>query len=525
MALIRKISILSFALLLFACGGGSGGNGGGGDASTIKLQFDDVVDQDGNPRDFIGAIHGFLGLHEHNLTNFGTKPITINKIILRTDSPVDQLINEMNSCENKTLQPKQSCSFYINYLTAGQAISKTEKSIKEDIIINYNDSQIFTYHGFNTISLPEITITNNCNDKKCIFQLNTESKLPSMDVTIKSMEFHESSIPITLNTCIGLKLDNKPQSCEINFQYNDRPDNIYTVFFNLIYKGVDREYEKQEHTYVDTKQHLNFNSNFKTVNTSCKTHTTTKQVHPRAIKFDPYVLTISKDFFAKKIHVKSVEYKPSATNYEWYDKKIINETPIIENCSSKDLEKCTIQIDGGCEGSGSAGIVKIIYTVDDNPLDHEYIYTLPEVSQPEINIQYAEIDEEAHTVWNSKNLVDTVTIPVKKANYGDPGFWVELINSNEAATYVVPDMKYQTKYARFLDPNGLCFGKSGVDLNDIYYIPGIFHGDSDENPYSTICTFGMDAIQDYFINNQANYILKVGNHGQYTINFIFKIID
>ncbi len=95
MALIRKISILSFALLLFACGGGSGGNGGGGDASTIKLQFDDVVDQDGNPRDFIGAIHGFLGLHEHNLTNFGTKPITINKIILRTDSPVDQLINEM----------------------------------------------------------------------------------------------------------------------------------------------------------------------------------------------------------------------------------------------------------------------------------------------------------------------------------------------------------------------------------------------------------------------------------------------
>ena len=523
MALIKKISILSFALLLFACGGGSGGNGGGGgDTSTIKLQFDDVVDGDGNPRDFIGAIHGVVGLHQHNLTNFGTKPITINQIKLLTDSPVDQLINDMNYCENKILQPKQSCSFYINYLTAGH---ETEKSIKEDIIINYNDNQIFTYHGFNVINLPEVKITSNCTDKKCIFQLNTESKLPSMDVTIKSMEFYKSSIPVTRNTCIDLKLENEPNSCEIDFQYNSSPDKISTVFFNLIYKGVDREYEKQEHTYVDTEQHLNFNSNFKTVNTSCKTHITTKPSHPRAIKFDPFVLSISKDFYAKKIHVKSVDYKASATNYEWYDKKIINDTPIIENCSGKDLEKCTIQIDGGCEGYGSAGTVKIIYTVDDNPLDYEYIYSLPEISQPEINIQYAEIEEEAKYVWNSNNLVDTVTLPVKRANYANPNFWVEVINSNAAGTYVVPDMKYQARYARFLDPDGNCFGISGVDLNDIYYIPGLFHGDSDENPYSTICTFGMGDIKGYFINNQANYTLKVGNHGQYTINFIFKIID
>lgn len=524
MALIKKISILSFALLLFACGGGSGGNGGGGggDSSTIKLQFDDVIDQDGNPRDFIGAIHGVVGLHQHNLTNFGTKPITINKITLKTDSPVDQLINDMNYCENKILQPKQSCSFYINYLTAGH---ETEKSIKEDIIINYNDNQIFTYHGFNVINLPEVKITSNCTDKKCIFQLNTESKLPSMDVTIKSMEFYKSSIPVTLNTCIGLKLDNKPQSCQIDFQYNSSPDKISTVFFNLIYKGVDREYEKQSYDYVDTEQHLNFNSNFKTVNTSCKTHITTKPANPRAIKFDPYVLSISKDFFAKKIHVKSVEYKASATNYEWYDKKIINDTPIIENCSGKDLEKCTIQLDGGCEGYGSAGTVKIIYTVDDNPLDYEYIYSLPEISQPEINIRYSALEEDAIDLWNSKNLVDTVVIPVKRTNYGDPAFLIQVINSNAAGSYVVPDMKYQNRYDYFLDSYGICFGSHGTDLTDIYYIPGLFHNDSYENPYSTNCIFGLHDIQDFFINNQANYTLKVGNHGQYTINFIFKIID
>ena len=311
----------------------------------------------------------------------------------------------------------------------------------------------------------------------------------------------------------------------IDFQYNSSPDKISTVFFNLIYKGVDREYEQQSYDYVDTEQHLNFNSNFKTVNTSCKTHITTKPANPRAIKFDPYVLSISKDFFAKKIHVKSVEYKASATNYEWYDKKIINDTPIIENCSGKDLEKCTIQIDGGCEGNGSAGTVKIIYTVDDNPLDHEYIYTLPEISQPEINVQFAEIEEEAKDVWNSKNLVDTVVIPVKRTNYTDPNFWVEVINSNAAATYVVPDMKYQAKYSYFLDSYGICFANHGTDLTDIYYIPGLFHGDSNENPYSTICTFSLENIQDFFINNQANYTLKVGNHGQYTINFIFKLVD
>jgi hypothetical protein len=78
---------------------------------------------------------------------------------------------------------------------------------------------------------------------------------------------------------------------------------------------------------------------------------------------------------------------------------------------------------------------------------------------------------------------------------------------------------------RLGDSYGICFANHGTDLTDIYYIPGLFHGDSYENPYSTICTFSLQNIQDFFINNQANYTLKVGNHGQYTINFIFKIID
>jgi hypothetical protein len=446
------------------------------------------------------------------VTNSEDAPIYIDAIVFNTPSAVNKLVESENTCGG-TLEGHQSCFMHIDYEDVGNL-----NPFAESIVIEARDTiQNFNYR--NRALTPDPEIDYRCtNPGICNINFATSSThkmiLESIEYQPDPAEYDVVIEPTKSNGCVaGIDLASI-KMCSFNIRANKVPTAYNTeLYFHYRYYIDDSRYiEKKTYSEhggisLDIKDLMEISAISNAIPASCESHKGRKIPD----EWRDGGVEVRANWANVSYIIKSAEFIPGKTNYESYATQIITpeQAIISNNCTGMDVSKgvCQIRLQAGCEGYGSAGTIKLTYTIGNNPTVFTLTQELPKVMEPFIIIDSGYGEFPFHTIWKTGQDLSTpfhVSMPASNT-----GFNISNLNWRMTGMYTkISDNYDQFKALGF--PN--CFGQYGMDATDNFYPTGT-------NPY---CGISVD-LKTQAPGTSIPFTLWLGNRAQDKIEVIFDI--
>lgn len=455
------------------------------------------------------------------LVNNSEAMVFIDSITFNSPSHFNKLLTDATTCGGILLSGS-SCIIHVDY----KGIYKWDETTlnKESFIIGYNDTtQEFKYINNTRIDKLELGLKFDCQTLgTCILHFNPNPNYKTVIKSYTPIDF-PTNVIMQPNTNQGCENDldiTKLNSCSFNLTTTSYPVDIgYIKAVKVAY----RYYVDKEEKYFIDAESLVYGFSIHEVNPIVLEEGNTTY---GASCFSKKGRIVDPDVFkaitirnvansATNIYIKQIEFTAGTTNYEDYPTKriITPEEAILNNdCSNATIApnyKCEIQLQGGCQGYGSEGDIKITYAIDNSSETFIINKHLADVKEGRIELGIGE-GEHFQYIWNAGELIKPeyrITIPPAKP----AGFLIAFPDWRDSASYTQISDNYLDYMLSGFRVNA-CLGDMGRDINDNFFTSGKY-------PF---CGIGMD-----FSTQQAGtsipFVLHLGSRAQYEIHTVFDI--
>jgi hypothetical protein len=448
------------------------------------------------------------------LVNTGQNPIYIDTLTFDSYKSYNKLITSENSCGG-TLNNGDKCYIHIDFK------GLYSSNVIERLIIGYRDGeQKFELNNYTNPNDIKSQSKFNCKTLgNCILQLNhsKDHKIVLLNAkTFNKLPVDFNLIPSENNGCTdNLDITNL-NACSLTITANKFPATMrdslkvtYRYYINetdfiddyeIIPSGIDIYVMNP----IEVSEILNYYTS------GCVSHGG-KMLEGQWWSNAVQIKNVSYLDTVQKIIVKSIEFTPSATNYECYAQKTLikpSEAVLKDGCSKTTLgrsEACRIDLQAGCEGYGSEGQIKIVYNIENSPTEFTIVRDLADVLQPEIVLVAGEGEHFNHIWQTGQQITQPIHVTIPPSNLA--GLHVRLDSWRFNGTYTRISRNY-LNYMTLGVPD--CFGNYGRDIDDDFYPTGI-------NPW---CGIGMDFSKE-IIGTSIPFTLWLGNRAQDQVDVIF----